>query len=333
MAETQQQSQQIQKREVLPVKVSDTGILRPANMAEAIEVAKLIAHSGMVPKSYEGNTGAVLVAIQMGSELGLSPMGSLQSIAVINGRPSIYGDAMLALVVSRRDCEDVIESFDEKTMTATCMVKRSGRSPIERTFSMADAKTAGLMGKQGPWSQYPKRMLQQRARGFALRDSFPDALRGIVSTEEAGDYVHTSVDPLVSSSTPETAPQSKTAQLLAKRNQRVVAEAREPEIVSVVSEATEEPLHNPTTGEVLKQQSEALVSVLSGIANADNSQELTSVIGALKKLVNGEKETATNEYRAKQRMLDAKAKDEAEKAATKGETKAVTRAREPGVDG
>lgn len=184
------------KRSLVPVTMGQGGVLRPSNLTEAIEVAKLMAHSGMVPKQYEGNPGAVLVAIQMGAELGLSPLSSIQNIAVINGRPSLWGDAVLALVVSDPRCEDVVESLDEKTMTATCMVKRVGRTPIERTFSMGDAKTAGLAGKQGPWSQYPKRMLQQRARGFALRDAFPDKLRGIISSEEAGDFVHIAAEPL-----------------------------------------------------------------------------------------------------------------------------------------
>ena len=53
---------------------------------------------------------------------------------------------------------------------------------------MADAKRAGLAGKSGPWTQYPRRMLQMRARGFALRDAFPDLLRGLVTAEEAMDY-------------------------------------------------------------------------------------------------------------------------------------------------
>ena len=177
-----------QTRAIAPIAVNDMGILKPANLSEAIEVAKLIAHSGFVPKIYEGNPGAVMVAIQMGSELGLSPMASLRSIAVINGRSAIYGDGMIALVASHPDCEDIVESLDEATMTATCTVKRRGRTPRTCKFSMADAKQAGLQGKQGPWSQYPKRMLQMRARGFALRDAFPDALSGIVSVEEARDY-------------------------------------------------------------------------------------------------------------------------------------------------
>jgi len=56
-----------------------------------------------------------------------------------------------------------------------------------RTFSVKDARLAGLMNKAGPWKQYPKRMLQMRARGFAIRDAFPDALKGVITYEEASD--------------------------------------------------------------------------------------------------------------------------------------------------
>lgn len=174
---------------IAPIGLSKSGALQPSTLAEAIEVAKYFAHSSLVPKHFQGQPGDVLVAMQMGSELGLSPMSSLQNIAVINGRPSLWGDAVLALVIAHPDCEDVVEQLDEKTLIATCIVKRRGRAPVTRTFSMDDAKTAGLAGKQGPWTNYPKRMLQMRARGFALRDSFPDALRGINVAEEASDLV------------------------------------------------------------------------------------------------------------------------------------------------
>jgi hypothetical protein len=56
------------------------------------------------------------------------------------------------------------------------------------TFNMEDAKKAGLAGKQGPWQTAPKRMLQMRARAFAARDLFADALKGIKSVEELRDY-------------------------------------------------------------------------------------------------------------------------------------------------
>lgn len=178
----------IEKRERDPrlaIPLSASGGLAPRNYGELIDFARMVAQSGMVPKAYEGNIGAVLVAVQMGAELGLAPMTAIRSICVINGMPSVWGDGMLALVVSHRDCEDVIETLEG--MVATCTVKRRGRSPVTRTFSWDDARAAGLDQKKGPWQSYPKRMLQMRARGFALRDAFPDVLRGVRSTEEALD--------------------------------------------------------------------------------------------------------------------------------------------------
>jgi hypothetical protein len=76
-------------------------------------------------------------------------------------------------------------------MTAHCLVKRRYNEDMEETvatFSVMDAKQARLWGKQGPWQQYPKRMLAMRARGFAIRDAFPDAMKGMITAEEAQDY-------------------------------------------------------------------------------------------------------------------------------------------------
>jgi hypothetical protein len=163
--------------------------LEPSTLSEAMQFAGMLARSTMVPKDFLGKPENILVAIQWGREVGLGPMQALQGIAVINGRPSIWGDAALALVRAHPDCQDVIETVtgDGEQMVATCEVRRRGSQPVVRTFTVADAKKAGLWGKQGPWAQYPRRMLQMRARGFAIRDAFPDALRGVVTTEEAQD--------------------------------------------------------------------------------------------------------------------------------------------------
>lgn len=157
---------------------------------EAHKTAKLLADSDMVPKDFKGKPGNVLAALQWGHELGLSPMQALQNIAVVNGRPCIWGDLMIALVKRSAVCEDVHEFSEGEgdQMVAVCVAKRRGMEPNEQRFSVADAKKAGLWGKQGPWTNYPKRMLQMRARGFALRDAFPDVLSGLISREEAEDY-------------------------------------------------------------------------------------------------------------------------------------------------
>lgn len=159
--------------------------LMPTSLTEAMEFAGFLAQSSIVPKDFANNPGNILVAIQWGMELGLQPMQAMQNIAVINGRPALWGDAVIALVKSSPLCEYVYETDDGET--ATCKVKRRGEEEQIRTFSMADAKTAGLAGKQGPWAQYPKRMRQMRARGFALRDVFADVLRGMPVAEELQD--------------------------------------------------------------------------------------------------------------------------------------------------
>jgi hypothetical protein len=158
---------------------------------DAFRFAKMVAASEFAPKDFKGKPESCLLAIQHGSEVGLSPMQSLQSIAVINGRPTIWGDAALALVQACSVCEYVREYLEGEgdNLTAVCEAKRQGYpAPTTVRFSVADAKKAGLWGKSGPWTQYPSRMLQLRARGFALRNAFADALRGLVTAEEAQDY-------------------------------------------------------------------------------------------------------------------------------------------------
>jgi len=162
----------------------------PATMGEAIEFSKMLADSSMVPKAYQGKPQDILVCVQWGQEIGLAPLQALQNIAVINGKPSIYGDAMIALVQNSLQCEGIEESIEgEGTANpiAICVAHRKGRKPVVAKFSVEDAKRAGLWGKGGPWQAYPKRMLQMRARGFALRDQFADVLKGLLTIEEAWD--------------------------------------------------------------------------------------------------------------------------------------------------
>lgn len=152
---------------------------------DAWRMAEILAASDLVPKDFKGKPENCLIAMQWGAEVGLKALQSLQGIAVINGRPAMWGDSLIALARNSPLCEYVVESDDGHT--ATCKVKRRGEPEQVRTFSMDDAKRAGLAGKQGPWLQYPQRMRQLRARAFALRDVFPDVLRGLPVAEEVMD--------------------------------------------------------------------------------------------------------------------------------------------------
>lgn len=164
-------------------------ILRPSNFSELATFAQMAAKSSMVPQAYRGKAEDIMLAVQLGSELGLAPMQAIQNVAVIQGRPSVWGDALIGLCRASSVCEDIAEKIegDGDNAVAICTAKRRNSTPVTVRFSVADAKRAGLWGKVGPWQQYPLRMLQMRARGFALRDAFPDLLKGIITAEEAQD--------------------------------------------------------------------------------------------------------------------------------------------------
>jgi hypothetical protein len=167
----------------------------PATITEAMEFSKMLADSTMVPRAYQGKPQDIMVCVQWGYEIGLAPMQALQNIAVINGKPSVYGDAAMALVQASAVCEGVEEFFEgEGTVNpvAVCVAHRKNRKPVVAKFSVEDAKRAGLWGKTGPWQAYPKRMMQMRARGFALRDQFADVLKGLMTIEEATDHTPSS---------------------------------------------------------------------------------------------------------------------------------------------
>lgn len=170
----------------LAISEKPTFSMVPRSLEEAMKYAELMSDSDLVPSGYKGKPGNILVAIQKGLEVGLSPMAAVETIAVINGRASLWGDGMLALV----QAHPAYEAIDEGQSTekeGVCRVKRKGEAWYEQRFSLEDAKRAGLLGKAGPWTQYTKRMLQLRARGFALRDKFADALKGMIAAEEALD--------------------------------------------------------------------------------------------------------------------------------------------------
>lgn len=176
------------------VAVKQSWQMTPTTLDEAMQYAKLIADSEMVPKDFRGKTGNVLVAIQMGDEVGLKPLQALQSIAVINGRPSIWGDAVPGLCQTSPHYEWHREFYDEDKQAAVCIVKRKGAPEHRYEFSMKDVVAGGYDKKQGPWQTERRRMMQMRARR-AFRDQFPDALKGLSIAEDVMDI---SPEPVVS---------------------------------------------------------------------------------------------------------------------------------------
>ncbi|QUN44672.1 hypothetical protein KEH56_36495 [Burkholderia cenocepacia] len=124
----------------------------PRTFGELMEFATLLAASNLVPKDYIGKKENIIVAVQWGNEIGLKPMQALQNIAVINGRPALWGDAMLAIVLASPLCKDVVEYFEGEgpKRTAVCIAKRHGREDKIQRFSFEDARTAGLADQARP---------------------------------------------------------------------------------------------------------------------------------------------------------------------------------------
>ncbi len=164
------------------------GGMKMKTVAEVYGFCELIGRAGMLPKGVTLE-GAV-VATLAGARLGLDPFQAVQGVAVVNGRPALWGDAMLAVVKGSGLLEDEqVEYLPSRKECAGVRytAKRKGvRSPYIGTFSRTDAERAGLWGKPGPWAQYPERMLLNRARAFALRDGFADQ-RGQIAAHLVGE--------------------------------------------------------------------------------------------------------------------------------------------------
>jgi hypothetical protein len=227
-----------------------------------MRLADLLARTDMVPAAYKGKPENTCVAIMQGLEVGLLPLAALASIAIINGRPSLWGDGALA-VVQHTGLMESFEEADDGT-TATCIIKRRGNPKlIVRRFSMEDAKRAGLAGKAGPWTQYPQRMRQMRARSWALRDGFSDALKGLCIGEEAQDIPVRDITPRAAAIAPPDIPD--------------MPKAPPPDVPDVP--------HDPETGEIATTDAEYLADLDGAFATAATEARLAEHIEANKATV------------------------------------------------
>lgn len=160
-----------------------------------MKLAGQLAASEMVPKCFRNKPSDLFLCWSMGYQIGIPPEQAMNCIAVVNGKAVMWGDEMLALCMTHPDFVDIeehpIRSQNGSIIGYICTILRRGRQPKSCEFTLDMAKKAGLLAKGGVWNQYPERMLKLRARGFALRDAFPDALKGIKSREEVEDYIDT----------------------------------------------------------------------------------------------------------------------------------------------
>jgi hypothetical protein len=186
----------------------------PQSIEESFRLSEAIHMSGMAPSGFD-SPQKVMIAMLAGLEIGLPPMAAVQSVAVINNRPCIWGDALIGVVRKSPLCLYVTEWIEGEgdEMIAHCETHRKGEPrPVKMSFSVADAKKAGLWQTEAritkksrdggtyqkdndsPWYKYPKRMLQMRARAWCLRDVYADVTKGMQVREEVEDYQHVGPD-------------------------------------------------------------------------------------------------------------------------------------------
>lgn len=186
-----------------PLAVGELGYIVPQNVEEAARMAKAVIIGGFAPDSYNNDPNKILLGIMAAMEAGLQPLYGLRQIAIINGRPTIWGDAAMALVQSK----NLIAGYEEEQIGPKptdkdlskwsddygwrVTIKRRGQTGSyvgEFTVGMAKRAQLWMAAKKVPWIQHPDRMLRIRARSFPLRDGFADALAGLAIREEVEDF-------------------------------------------------------------------------------------------------------------------------------------------------
>lgn len=165
------------RTEVLPAR-SEWQVMR--------EMSEALHESGLLP-SWIKTPMAALAVIQKGKELGLQPMYALARISMIEGKPCCDAEGMAAMIY--RDHGPNALTFVETTPDAcTIEYRRAGGRPGRLTFTIEDARRAGLLNKQN-WKNYPQAMLRARAISAAARMAFPDTIGGLYTPEELGAEV------------------------------------------------------------------------------------------------------------------------------------------------
>lgn len=163
---------------------SEIALQQPAmTFAEQMQYAKTVCQGSLVPSAYRGQPANVLIAMDFGRSMGLSPAESLYRITVISGRPSASAELIAANV--RRAGHRLRVKKDNKARRVTCEIVRKDDPDFTftATWDMAKAQQANLSNKEN-WKKYPMAMLTARSITECARDACPEALYGVIYTGE-----------------------------------------------------------------------------------------------------------------------------------------------------
>lgn len=197
------------KQQVVPTKKAQLvanarGYIAPTTVEEAARMAQAVIIGGLAPSSYKNDPGMIMLGIMSALEAGLPPLYGLRQIAIINGRPTIWGDGAVALVqaknliasmetewIGTKPTDKDLSKWPDDYGCRVTIKRRNQEGAYVGEFTVGKAKMAKLWlnAKKVPWLEHPERMLFNRARAFPLRDGFADALGGIAIREEIEDMI------------------------------------------------------------------------------------------------------------------------------------------------
>ncbi len=152
-------------------------------LGDRMNYAKALAEASLLPASYRKQPANVLLAMEYGDALGLSPIAAIQGVHVIDGKPTASAQLIGALVRKAGHRLRVVVAPDRTAARATITRSDDPEFEFESVWTLDRAQAAGLLGK-GTWKQYPENLLKARAITEVARDACPEVLSGVAYTAE-----------------------------------------------------------------------------------------------------------------------------------------------------
>ena len=164
---------------------TDRAAFEPTTLTEALHVSQVLVASRLLPRAIQTPEAAFAV-IATGRELGLSAMQALRSIHIVEGKPTLSADLMVALVKRSPECGffRLVETTAERATYET--QRRGDPSPTRLSFTIEEARSAGA-GSKDNWRKFPAAMLRARASSGLARAVYPDLVLGVYDPDELSD--------------------------------------------------------------------------------------------------------------------------------------------------
>ena len=163
------------------------------NFIMAMQMAKALAESTIVPQTYQNNPSNCLIAIEQAQRMNISPLMVMQNLYPIQGRPSWSSKFLIASINASHkfDMElqyDETKDKDGKPYSCVAWTMKNGRRVEGMEVNMQMAKDEGWLGKNGSkWKTMPQLMLRYRAASFFSSLNCPELTMGIYTKEEIED--------------------------------------------------------------------------------------------------------------------------------------------------